>query len=92
MASPGILDITYSLVGSVDSTYYGVNVLDSASFLIDDSAEPILHRSADDNFLTFPHSLAIHSITTSNNLVSGSGGGGSGSGGGEAATTTERWY
>lgn len=32
MTSPGnILDITYSLVGSIDSNYFGTTILDSAT-------------------------------------------------------------
>lgn len=72
MASPSILDIEYSRVGSVDSNYYGVNVLDSASLLLDGDNDKKSY-SFDENFLTFPNSLTIHEITGSPTIVSGGG-------------------
>jgi len=93
MPSPGnILDIEYSRVGSIDSSYYGTTILDSDTSTITLNND-ITNKaySVDESILTFPNPLSVHQITGSTNLVSGSGSG-SGGGGSEAATTTERWY
>ena len=96
MASPGILDITYSLVGSVDSNYYGVNVLDSASLSIDEDADIKKSYSADENVYTFPNAdlhinikedtnpLSITAAFTNGSILSF---GATGGGGGGASQT-----
>ena len=93
MASPGILDIQFSKVGSVDSNYYGVNVLDSASLSIDEDADIKKSYSADENVYTFPNAdlyinikedtnpLSITAALSNGSLLafgSGEGGGGGG--------------
>ena len=98
MPSPGnILDIKYSRVGSIDSSYYGITILDSDTSSITLNND-ITNKSysVDESILTFPNPLSIHQITGSTNLVSGSGssggGGGGGDGGGSGSSTAgERW-
>ena len=99
MASPGILDIQFSKVGSVDSNYYGVNVLDSASLSIDEDADVKKSYSADENVYTFPNAdlyinikedtnpLSITAALTNGSILSFGGevGGGGGGGGGGAS-------
>ena len=70
MASPGILDIQFSKVGSVDSNYYGVNVLDSASLLIDEDADIKKSYSVDENFYTFPNADLYINIKEDTNPLS----------------------
>lgn len=72
MTSPGnILDITYSLVGSIDSNYFGTTILDSATSTLTLNNDNDLQK-------TF--------VTTSSYGQSLNGGGGDG-GGGVATTT-----
>ena len=90
MASPGnILDITYSLVGSIDSSYFGVTRLDSADTRLKLNND-ITNKaySVDGSIMTFPNPLSVHQISGSTNLASGSG---SGDGGGDD-TIVERWF
>lgn len=70
MASPGILDIQFSKVGSVDSNYYGVNVLDSASLLIDEDADIKKSYSVDENVYTFPNADLYINIKEDTNPLS----------------------
>lgn len=64
MASPGnILDITYSLVGSIDSSYFGVTRLDSADTTL------TLNNDTD---------IKSYTVTSSAKQASLSGGGGGG--------------
>ena len=66
MASPGnILDITYSLVGSIDSSYFGVTRLDSADTTL------TLNNDID---------IKSYTVTSSAKQASLSGGGGDGGG------------
>lgn len=98
MASPGILDIQFSKVGSVDSNYYGVNVLDSASLLVNNDIDTFKSDLRDRNFITFPNAyktididqdtnpLSITAALTSGSLLSfGSAAELSGGGGGGAS-------
>ena len=77
MASPGnILDITFSLVGSIDTNYFGTTILDSATSTASLSNSDVIEQKS--FMTTSTHGQSLN-------------GGGSG-GGGEAATVTERWY
>ena len=47
MASPGnILDITFSLVGSVDSSYFGTTILDSATSTVSLSNSDVIEQKS----------------------------------------------
>lgn len=70
MASPGILDIQFSKVGSVDSNYYGVNVLDSASLSIDEDTDIKKSYSVDENVYTFPNANLYINIKEDTNPLS----------------------
>lgn len=99
MASPGILDIQFSKVGSVDSNYYGVNVLDSASLLVNNDTDTFKSDPRDDDFITYPNAyktididedtnpLSITAAVSNGSLLafgSASGGGDSGGGASQA--------
>lgn len=70
MASPGILDIQFSKVGSVDSNYYGVNVLDSASVSVDNDTDTFKSDLRDRNFITFPNAYKTIDIDQDTNPLS----------------------
>ena len=81
MASPGnILDITYSLVGSIDSNYFGTTILDSATSTLTLNNDNDLQKTF---VTTSSYGLTVPS-TYGQSLNGGGGGGGS--------TTSERWY
>tara|TARA_B100002019_G_scaffold293453_1_gene321172 strand:+ start:2449 stop:2691 length:243 start_codon:yes stop_codon:yes gene_type:complete len=80
MASPGnILDIDFSLVGSIDSNYYGITILDSATSTLTLNNDNDLQKT----FVT-TSSYGLTVPSTYGQSLNGGGGGGS--------TTSERWY